>query len=72
MTANADTGATRADTTGNGATSHNAEQSATHHSATVMASPAPESTPTTARGRRPSTPTCGTTASVGARCGPGS
>jgi cation transport ATPase len=34
MTANADTGATRADTTGNGATSHNAEQSATRHSAT--------------------------------------
>ena len=27
---------------------------------------------TTARGRRPPTPTCGTTASVGARCGPGS
>ena len=34
MTANTDTGATRADTTGNGATSHNAEQSATRHSAT--------------------------------------
>jgi cation transport ATPase len=33
MTANADTGATRADTTGNGATSHNAtNQSATSHS----------------------------------------
>ena len=34
MTANTDTGATKADTTGNGATSHNAEQSATRHSAT--------------------------------------
>jgi hypothetical protein len=34
MTANTDAGATRADTTGNGATSHNAEQSATRHSAT--------------------------------------
>ena len=71
MTANADTGATRADTTGNGATAttpteRHAAIGATSHSISRAGIDNDDR-----RGHRPPTPTCGTTASVGVRCGPG-